>query len=78
MAPRARPPDGTSRLVVTADEVAEALGLHPQTVYRLARQGELPMWKVGRTWFMYKRDLWDKLRESRLDEPPGERGERDA
>ena len=36
--------------VMTIDEVAEYLNLHPLTVRRLARDGEIPAFKVGRQW----------------------------
>lgn len=32
----------------TAEEVAEFLGLHPQTVYAKSRSGEIPSHKIGR------------------------------
>jgi excisionase family DNA binding protein len=41
---------------MTVDEVAEYLHLHPLTVRRLARDGEIPAFKVGRQWRI-KRDL---------------------
>lgn len=31
----------------TAEEVAEYLGMHPQTVYAKARKGEIPSLKIG-------------------------------
>jgi excisionase family DNA binding protein len=31
-------------------EAAEMLGLHPKTIQRLARAGELPAVRVGRYW----------------------------
>ncbi len=38
--------------VMTAEEVAERLGVHPQTVYRRAREGVWPfaIARVGREW----------------------------
>ena len=41
------------------EEVAEYLQLHPLTVRRLARDGEIPAFKVGRQWRI-KRDLLDR------------------
>lgn len=38
--------DGPRRLW-TAEDVAEFLGLHPQTVYAKANRGEIPSFKVG-------------------------------
>ena len=45
--------------IMTIEEVAEYLGLHPLTVRRLARDGEIPAFKVGRQWRV-KRELFDR------------------
>ena len=42
--------------MMTVDEVAEYLSLHPLTVRRLARDGEIPTTKIGRQWRV-KREL---------------------
>ena len=59
--------------IMTTDEVAEYLGLHPLTVRRLARDGEIPAFKVGRQWRI-KRDILDKWIADRsalnTDAPP--------
>lgn len=46
--------------IMTIDEVAEYLGLHPLTVRRLARDGEIPAFKVGRQWRVQRKllDQW--------------------
>ena len=36
--------------IMTVDEVAEYLNLHLLTVRRLARDGEIPAFKMGRQW----------------------------
>ena len=36
--------------LLTDAEAAELLGLHPKTIQRLARTGELPAVRVGRYW----------------------------
>jgi len=36
--------------ILTAAEVADLLRIHPSTVYKLLRQGELPAFKVGSNW----------------------------
>lgn len=41
------PPGGTVRLL-TAKELAAALQLNAQTVYRLARSGEIPFVRIGK------------------------------
>jgi len=45
--------------IMTIDEVATYLGLHPLTVRRLARDGEIPAFKVGRQWRV-KRELFER------------------
>ena len=55
-ASRQTPADSGSRVrltrdeVMTASEVAELLHLPVSTVYYLARRGELPASRLGRTW----------------------------
>jgi excisionase family DNA binding protein len=46
--------------IMTIDEVAEYLDLHPLTVRRLARDGEIPAFKVGRQWRVQRKllDQW--------------------
>jgi excisionase family DNA binding protein len=36
--------------ILTANQVAELLQIHPRTVYKLARQGSLPGRKFGGGW----------------------------
>ncbi len=45
--------------IMTVDEMADYLQLHPLTVRKLAGTGEIPMFKVGRQWRV-KRTLLDK------------------
>jgi excisionase family DNA binding protein len=49
----------TTDAIMTVDEVAKYLTLHPLTVRRLARDGEIPAVKIGRQW-RFKRDLLDR------------------
>jgi excisionase family DNA binding protein len=52
---------------MTTDEVSVYLNLHPLTVRRLARDGEIPATKIGRQW-RFKRDLLDRwLEEQSLE-----------
>lgn len=46
----ASPPGLTRDEVMTAREVADLLKLPVSTVYQLARRGELPASRLGRTW----------------------------
>ena len=48
--------------IMTIDEVASYLSLHPLTVRRLARDGEIPAFKVGRQWRV-QRELLDRWME---------------
>lgn len=45
--------------IMTIKEVARYLGLHELTVRRLAREGEIPAFKIGRQWRV-KKDLLDR------------------
>ena len=45
--------------LMTVDEVAEYLQLHPLTVRRLARENKIPFFKLGRQW-RAKKELLDQ------------------
>ncbi len=47
----------TQKDVLTADEVAEYLRIHPYTVRRLARAGKLPGSRIGGQWRFDKKEL---------------------
>ena len=49
--------------VLTAEEVAEYLRIHPYTVRRLVRAGKLPGFKVGGQW-RFKKEEIDSLIKS--------------
>jgi excisionase family DNA binding protein len=53
--------------ILTVDEVSEVLGMHPLTVRRMARDGELPAFKVGRQWRI-KRELFLRWQAQRAGE----------
>jgi excisionase family DNA binding protein len=46
--------------VLTISEVAEILRMHPTTIYRLVKRGELPGFKIGGNWRINRAslDLW--------------------
>ena len=56
--------------MLTIAEVAKYLKLHELTVRRLAREGELPAFKVGRQWRI-KRDLLESWIEERSGKGTG-------
>lgn len=51
--------------IMTVSELAKYLRLHEQTVYKMAKEGRLPAYKVGNRWRFEKStiDIW--LREQR-------------
>ncbi len=36
--------------ILTLEEVADYLRVHPSTIYRLVKKGKLPAFKVGSDW----------------------------
>ena len=44
-----------NKVILTADEVAEYLGLHRETVYLYAKTGRIPAFKIGYTWRFKKK-----------------------
>ncbi len=56
-------PRGLTRAdVMTAVEVSELLGLPVSTVYYLARSGQLPASRLGRTWRFLRPRIEELLR----------------
>lgn len=47
--------------ILSAEEVAEYLGVNPVTVYRWCREGRLPCLKIGKFWRIRRRALEDFL-----------------
>lgn len=56
--------------MMSLEEVAERLGVHRTTVYRLVMAGELPAAKIGRQWRIEPDDLERYLRRARMGTPP--------
>lgn len=54
------------KAVLNLKEVAEYLHIHPMTVYRYAKAGKIPAFKIGTDWRFYKKsiDEWIKGKES--------------
>ena len=51
--------------IMTLREVAQYLGLHAMTVYKLTREGRVPAAKIGGQW-RFKRDVLDQWLESQM------------
>ena len=51
--------------IMTLREVAQYLGLHVMTVYKLTRGGRVPAAKIGGQW-RFKRDVLDKWLEAQM------------
>lgn len=64
----------TQPMILTVQEVAAYLRLHAVTVYRMAQNGELPAFRVGRRW-RFKRDQIEQwLTDRHNDAAPAPRG----
>jgi excisionase family DNA binding protein len=50
--------------LMTVDEVARYLKMHPLTIRRLAREKKIPAFKLGRQWRV-KRELLDEWLEKK-------------
>jgi excisionase family DNA binding protein len=50
-------------MILTLEEAADYLRFHPSTVYRLARNGQLPARKIGKQWRFHREalDRWLRL-----------------
>lgn len=59
-------PSGGEDEIMTIQEVARYLSLHELTVRRLAREGELPAFKIGRQWRVKKEILNRWIEEQTL------------
>lgn len=51
--------------IMTLREVAQYLGLHVMTVYKLTREGRVPAVKIGGQW-RFKRDVLDQWLETQM------------
>ena len=64
--------------VMTVDQLAEYLQLHPQVLYRHIRKGNLPVSRIGKT-LRFKRSVIDRwLEDSAGSSLRGEAGELDV
>ena len=51
--------------IMTLREVAQYLGLHVMTVYKLTREGRVPAAKIGGQW-RFKRDILEEWLEAKM------------
>jgi excisionase family DNA binding protein len=60
-------PKSSRSEVLTALELASYLRIHPTTVYKLAKRGELPAFKVGGDWRFDRASIesWLESRKNR-------------
>jgi excisionase family DNA binding protein len=49
--------------LLTVKEISDLLRLHPTTVYKLARQGKIPSFRVGNEWRFRKDEIMRWLSE---------------
>ena len=59
--------DDTPRRIMTVAEVAEHFNFGRNTIYRLARKGKIPAFKIGTDW-RFDRDAIEKLVTDRTAE----------
>ncbi|WP_423774823.1 helix-turn-helix domain-containing protein [Bacteroides heparinolyticus] len=50
--------------ILKPTEVAEFLCIHKNTVYKLIRRGDLPAFRVGKSWRIQRNDLFHLLDRS--------------
>jgi excisionase family DNA binding protein len=54
--------------VLTLDEVAEFLHVHPSTVYRLLRNRRIPAFKIGSDWRFDQESIQSWIKELEIAE----------
>jgi excisionase family DNA binding protein len=52
--------------ILTAQEVADYLNIHPLTVHKYAREGKIPAFKIGTDWRFHKKYI-EKWIQDKLD-----------
>jgi excisionase family DNA binding protein len=53
--------DDAGPSILTIEDIAEYLRVHPSTIYRLLRKKKLPAFKIGRDW-RFNREAIDRWR----------------
>jgi excisionase family DNA binding protein len=49
--------------IMTTQDVAEYLNVHPLTVHKYARQGKIPAFKIGTDWRYHKKYIEEWIKE---------------
>jgi len=55
--------------IMTAQDVADYLNLHPLTVHRYAREGKIPAFKIGTDWRFHKKYIERWIKEKLTSGP---------
>lgn len=53
----------TNKEIMTAQEVADYLNIHPLTVHKYARQGKIPAFKIGTDWRFHRKYIEKWIQE---------------
>ena len=56
-------------MIMTVAELALYLRLHEQTVYKMAKEGRVPAYKVGNRWRFLRRDIDEWLLAQQFGRP---------
>jgi len=56
-----------NKKIMTVRELASYLNVHPMTIYKLAKSGNIPAFKVGGQW-RFKRELIDEWVATKIAE----------
>jgi excisionase family DNA binding protein len=62
--------DSEQQTIMTVREVAKYLRMHEMTIYRMARQGEIPAYKVGNRWRFNRQRIEEWLGEHEVGNTP--------
>jgi len=55
--------------ILNADQVANYIGIHKITLYRLIKSKKIPAFKIGRQW-RFKKEILDKWMEEKMTKHP--------